>query len=539
MSLMPPQNFRKVQSIHRIGLAADKPSANDVLEGTLYFSTDTLTLERSNGSAWHVYSGSGGSGGNPFDQSLNTTDSPTFVAVTYTEGPLTVHGDEITVLGPATLDDWFDQSVKEGASPIFQNLKVSTLVVDDTNQLEMGGYVLTLTNDVTLPEGGGTLPTDILGRVLISQGAGIPPIFSPDLTLTGTVKAQEVDVIGISGEGALIILKDTSAPANSQMFYIRSQGGGINFIAVDDVGAAKGSFGFYNGALFIRPSPVGGGIVPQIILDKDVNDSDLSYPKIIGGSNQIELKRIDNTDRVILLAKGLGDTPLNADNLTTGSIPDARLSSNVVLENIVNTFTANQVIRSTTPVLNLTDLGSPVNQRGFQIVNFAGDFYIQSVDDTGGSAINTIATNRAGNVLIAGSISERGRTTPLGQWIDVPFSSSNFTSSANSWVVDSGDVISHSYTLIGKTMYLEFFIFNSTTSVPAAELRITIPGGFTVSKTYALAGGIAFDGTTWTTAYISLTGGNSFVALRVHPTGAVNWPIGTNNISVSAMVRFL
>ena len=85
-------------------------------------------------------------------------------------------------------------------------------------------------------------------------------------------------------------------------------------------------------------------------------------------------------------------------------------------------------------------------------------------------------------------------------------------------------------------MYLEFFIFNSTTSVPAAELRITIPGGFTVSKTYALAGGIAFDGTTWTTAYISLTGGNSFVALRVFPDASINWPAGTNNISVSGMV---
>ena len=517
-------------------MAADKPSASDVLEGTLYFSTDTLTLERSNGSTWHVYAGTGGGGGNPFDQSLNTTDSPTFFKLTLTQDPFIVAGSEIYVEGgPVQLDDWFNQSVKDDASPTFKDLKVATLNVDDTNQISMGGFVLTLNNDVTLPDGT-ILPTAILGRVLISQGAGVPAIFSPDLTLTGTVKAQEVDVIGITGEGALIILKDTSAAANNQLFYIRSQGGGINFIAVDDVGAAKGSFGFYNGALFIRPSPVGGGIVPQIILDKDVNDSDLSYPKIIGGSNQIELKRIDNADRVTLLAKGLGDTPLNADNLTSGSIPDARLSSNVVLENIVNTFTANQVIRSTTPVLNMTDLGSPVNQRGFQIVNFAGDFYIQSVDDTGGSAINTIATNRAGNVLIAGSISERGRTTPLGQWIDVPFSSANFTAASGSWVVDSGDVISHSYTLIGKTMYLEFFIFNSTTSVPVAELRITIPGGFTVSKTYALAGGIAFDGTTWTTAYVSLTNGNGFVALRVHPTGAVNWPAGTNNISVSAMV---
>jgi len=55
MPLNPPQNFRKYISLHRRGLAANRPNAADVLPGTLYFSTDTLVLERSNGTIWESY----------------------------------------------------------------------------------------------------------------------------------------------------------------------------------------------------------------------------------------------------------------------------------------------------------------------------------------------------------------------------------------------------------------------------------------------------------------------------------------------------
>lgn len=65
MSLSPPQSFRKVEKIHRMGLAVDKPDAEDVLTGTLYFSTDTLTLERSDGSVWTAYAGTGAVPGPP------------------------------------------------------------------------------------------------------------------------------------------------------------------------------------------------------------------------------------------------------------------------------------------------------------------------------------------------------------------------------------------------------------------------------------------------------------------------------------------
>lgn len=59
MPLAPPQRFRKTENIHRMGLAVNRPAAADVLPGTLYFSTDTFLLERSDGAAWSSYSNSG------------------------------------------------------------------------------------------------------------------------------------------------------------------------------------------------------------------------------------------------------------------------------------------------------------------------------------------------------------------------------------------------------------------------------------------------------------------------------------------------
>jgi RNA polymerase sigma factor (sigma-70 family) len=57
MTLVPPQTFRKTDGIHRTGLAAARPAASDVLVGTLYASTDTGAVERSDGVTWTAYAG--------------------------------------------------------------------------------------------------------------------------------------------------------------------------------------------------------------------------------------------------------------------------------------------------------------------------------------------------------------------------------------------------------------------------------------------------------------------------------------------------
>lgn len=65
-----------------------------------------------------------------FDQSVKTGASPTFNGLTLTS--LSVNGFAVTVNGAPTLDNWFDQSVKTSASPTFDGLTVTNGIQADT-----------------------------------------------------------------------------------------------------------------------------------------------------------------------------------------------------------------------------------------------------------------------------------------------------------------------------------------------------------------------------------------------------------------------
>lgn len=53
----------RLQDVIQRGLAANRPLATAVAPGTLYYSTDTATTDRSDGSVWATYADGGGSSG--------------------------------------------------------------------------------------------------------------------------------------------------------------------------------------------------------------------------------------------------------------------------------------------------------------------------------------------------------------------------------------------------------------------------------------------------------------------------------------------
>jgi hypothetical protein len=57
-----PVDYRKTAYTHRRGTRADQPLATDVLDGTLYYVTDELKTERSNGAIWEDITDAGGGG---------------------------------------------------------------------------------------------------------------------------------------------------------------------------------------------------------------------------------------------------------------------------------------------------------------------------------------------------------------------------------------------------------------------------------------------------------------------------------------------
>jgi len=100
---------------------------------------------------------------------------------------------------------------------------------------------------------------------------------------------------------------------------------------------------------------------------------------------------------------GLGSTPLNATNLTTGQVPDARLSPNVALENIQNTFTASQTItQAGFPRLRIDDLSQPAEFRAFRAMNSAQQLVLQAINDAETVGAPAVRVDRAGNLAVDG-----------------------------------------------------------------------------------------------------------------------------------------
>jgi hypothetical protein len=87
-----------------------------------------------------------------------------------------------------------------------------------------------------------------------------------------------------------------------------------------------------------------------------------------------------------------------------------------------------------------------------------------------------------GAVTTTSSITERSRATPMGEWTTPAYNAANFTASAGTWTVDSGDVISYAYTLVGKTMTVVFDIDTTDVSATPANLLAAIPGGFIAAR---------------------------------------------------------
>jgi hypothetical protein len=141
-----------------------------------------------------------------------------------------------------------------------------------------------------------------------------------------------------TGEGALLQLVDATTAPDRQTMLLRSQGGGLNFQALDGNRAVYAAFSFYQNQLILRPP---AGIPPQLTLSRDTSDSDPSYPGLRGQAGALQLMRLDGQGRVNLLAAGLGDTPLNAAYLT-GTVPITVLPATVARTDQQNTFTENQ-----------------------------------------------------------------------------------------------------------------------------------------------------------------------------------------------------
>jgi len=236
------------------------------------------------------------------------------------------------------------------------------------------------------------------------------------------------------------------------------------------------------------------------------------------------------------------DDQRDAQNLT-GTLLDARLSSNIprLDGNGTNVFTGGYALNlnNVRPKIGFLETDAPANNQRWNFVVDNQTFFVEALDDGGTTVGQPWTLNRFGDERIARELYEKGRSTPMGHWIDIPYSSGLFTSSAGAWVVDAGDFAGLSYTLVGKTLWLQFFLIGTTLTIQSQDLMIALP--FTASSSWG-ATAIAVDagdGAGYATGWAIPNPSTAVLLIRRHPTGGLAWTAQTNTINVfgTAMVR--
>lgn len=139
-------------------------------------------------------------------------------------------------------------------------------------------------------------------------------------------------------------------------------------------------------------------------------------------------------------------------------------------------------------------------------------------------------------LAIPNGLKERGRTTGVGEWVSVAHDGANFTASAGSWTVASGDQVTFGYTLVGKTMTVSFVLNTTSLSGTPASIRITIPGSFVSAKAEVSMCRVNDNGTE-RIALVSTTAGGTLLTITLTAAG-VNFSASTDNTSVQGQMTF-
>jgi hypothetical protein len=217
-------NYRKTRGIIERGTRALQPAATDVLSGTLYFVTDELKLERSNGATWDTFSGASGA---------NTGD----VTLAGTPNYITIAGQVIT----RSLIDL--TSHVTGVLPVANGgTGASSLTAARIPYTTTGG-VLTTTSSLTFGSGNVLTLGDGIGSPLMTfNGANFPGfLFANAGTNIGEVaydianNAIEFYVGGTSGSDEKMRITNSGrvgigtggAPATSALLELASTTGAL------------------------------------------------------------------------------------------------------------------------------------------------------------------------------------------------------------------------------------------------------------------------------------------------------------------------
>lgn len=117
-----------------------------------------------------------------------------------------------------------------------------------------------------------------------------------------------------------------------------------------------------------------------------------------------------------------------------------------------------------------------------------------------------------------------------GAFISQAYAAGDFTAGgAQTWTVDLADVTAFKYYLSGRLLQMDFYLLNTSVGgVANAELRIAVPGGFTIAHRALTLGGMA-DNAGGADELMEQVAVNGNVYVSLYRFSGANWSAAVNN----------
>ena len=148
------------------------------------------------------------------------------------------------------------------------------------------------------------------------------------------------------------------------------------------------------------------------------------------------------------------------------------------------------------------------------------------VDDDGTGTTGTVINN-AWKQQFYDQI-DAALPAPLGAWTDVAYAAANYTASTGTWTMAAGGQQNYLWLMIGKVVYLHFWISPSTTSAATTELRIAIPAAVPQAFRSFYAPILGMNGTTALATPIAVVRpSDARIHLQMNLDGTVQFPATT------------
>lgn len=259
---------------------------------------------------------------------------------------------------------------------------------------------------------------------------------------------------------------------------------------------------------------------------------------------------------------GSGTTGTERNAAWKTAVYDATDTANLDVLSITSTGTFDQTLSADGDVYLRWNGGAAGVVRSFTNPSSGRAFFLENVtaaqtlrvshQDTGAAtaANRVICESTAGQWLGPGGIGFCRYDSTTSRWrfyvidpgapITRTFAAGNYTANgAQTWTVASGDVMTDAYVQRGKQVTFWFNVVTSTVGgTPNTELRITLPGGFTATKTM-IAFARVIDNGTGVASLCFVAAGTTFVTISASVAAAApNWTASTDNTAVQGTITF-